>query len=83
MKLDRIGKLSSYEGTTINYSGKEIIMAHLVKCPVCGRQDVSSDAKACPGCGADVAKAKKEETERFLQSMRDYFHGKAGSQSQS
>ncbi|MCL2084539.1 MAG: hypothetical protein FWH06_04680 [Oscillospiraceae bacterium] len=29
-------------------------MATLVKCSLCGR-DVSSEAKACPGCGHDVA----------------------------
>ena len=28
-------------------------MAQLIKCTLCGR-DVSSEAKACPGCGHDI-----------------------------
>ena len=33
---------------------KEIIMAHLVKCPKCGN-NVSSEAKNCPKCGGSMA----------------------------
>ena len=41
-------------------------MAELVKCSLCGR-DVSSECRACPGCGHNVANElyqKKEEEER-------------------
>ena len=26
----------------------------LVKCPECGRENVSSTAKSCPGCGYNI-----------------------------
>ena len=42
-------------------------MAYLVKCSLCGR-DVSSECKACPGCGHNVANElcqKKVEEERI------------------
>jgi DNA-directed RNA polymerase subunit RPC12/RpoP len=54
-------------------------MAYLVKCSLCGR-DVSSEAKACPGCGHDVAgdTRKKEalEAEKHAEEVKKKIVGK-------
>ena len=44
-------------------------MAYLVKCSLCGR-DVSSEAKACPGCGHDVA-GELQQKERDAMQLKE------------
>jgi hypothetical protein len=53
-------------------------MARLVKCSLCGR-DVSSEAKACPGCGHDVAgDMRKKEYEQKEKWKKQGLCGECG-----
>lgn len=47
----------------------------LIKCPECGRENVSDSAEACPGCGygikAHFERIKQEEDEKFKKEEKD------------
>ena len=40
----------------------------LVKCPECGRENVSSTAKSCPGCGYNIKAYYGEEQQKEVVS---------------
>ena len=42
----------------------------LVKCPECGRENVSSTAKSCPGCGYNI-KAYYEAEQQKEQQVKN------------
>jgi uncharacterized OB-fold protein len=40
----------------------------LVKCPECGRENVSSTAKSCPGCGYNIKAYYETEQQKEVVS---------------
>ena len=51
-----------------------VIVMALVKCPECGRENVSDSAEACPDCGyglkAHFEKIRKEEERKEQEEQR-------------
>lgn len=43
---------------------KEVISMALIKCPECGRENVSDTAEACPGCGYGIRKHFEKEMQQ-------------------
>lgn len=43
----------------------------LIKCPECGRENVSSSAKKCPGCGINIADFLKSEEQEYQDILED------------
>lgn len=50
----------------------------LVKCPECGRQNVSDTAEACPNCGFDIKEyyTQKREKEKSIKRAKAYERAK-------
>ena len=51
-------------------------MAYLTKCPLCNRENVSSEATSCPGCGHNIAEdLRKKRHEEEMQKVENKILG--------